>query len=385
MTSISGEQINKDFELSLLELKNLASQVKVKMTRSNSKRNRDAKKPANANAASAKAALKHTEGDANATANFAGKPATHLTSCSNGHDALTFSNMHDYLGGETEIPFDDHFRLDKEFPPLPISPAATSNTAASSPASPAPKVPRCTEPVSADAMTTLLSEFRSVRELLNSRADALEGMIIKNSLTIAEVKEVGEKNSTQINALKEAFDSIAAQQAALKERLEKLEAQPLPSSNTSAAQVRRISDLESYFRRWNLILHGLEETDHQDIRRETIRVLQGVLPEAKDKIPGAVDTIHRLGPRRPNTTRGRPIIIQFAYRIHKEAIWSAAKKGDNPFLLANKLRLSLDFPPETRERRRLLWPQVDQARKDNKRAYYVGGRAFVDGVEIFPP
>lgn len=52
--------------------------------------------------------------------------------------------------------------------------------------------------------------------------------------------------------------------------------------------------MENYHRRWNLILHGLEEKDQQDIRQETIRVLQGILHEAKDKIPGAVDTIHRL-------------------------------------------------------------------------------------------
>lgn len=114
-------------------------------------------------------------------------------------------------------------------------------------------------------------------------------------------------------------------------------------------------------------------------------MLQGVLPGARDKIPGAVDSIHRLGPKRSGNSRSRPIIIQFAYRIHKDAIWSAVKEGDNPFLLSNKLKLSLDFSPEVRERRRLLWPQVDQARKDHKRAYYVGGRAFVDGVEIFPP
>ncbi|ROK74157.1 hypothetical protein DPX16_22298 [Anabarilius grahami] len=38
-----------------------------------------------------------------------------------------------------------------------------------------------------------------------------------------------------------------------------------------------------------------------------------------------------------------------------------------------------------RERRQLLWPAVDKARKEGKRAHFVGGRAFVDGSEIHPP
>ncbi|KTF89581.1 hypothetical protein cypCar_00042412, partial [Cyprinus carpio] len=38
-----------------------------------------------------------------------------------------------------------------------------------------------------------------------------------------------------------------------------------------------------------------------------------------------------------------------------------------------------------REKRNKLWPLVDKARRDNKREYFVGGRAFLDGTEIFPP
>lgn len=387
MTTASGEQLKTDFEQSLRELCTLTSQIRANMPRGKRIRSQKQSPAANANTANANAnaAETPTVGTSTATANTAGNPdPPQMASSCKDSLPVVFSNMHDYLGGEAEVPFEEDLRMDKDlFPPLPISPAATSITASSSPTSPAPKAPRRTEPVSADAMTTLLSEFSSLRQLLNSRADALESMIIKNSVAIAAVKEEGRENTNQINAMKVALEHTQAELSEMKEKVKKLETQPQLS--ISAEHMRRLSSLENYSRRWNLILHGLSEKENQDVRRETIRVLQGVLPEARDKIPGAVDTIHRLGPKRPDSARCRPIIIQFAYRIHKDAIWAAAKEGDNPFLLANKLKLSLDFSPETRERRRQLWPQVDQARKEHKRAYYVGGRAFIDGVEIFPP
>ncbi|CAM4638624.1 unnamed protein product [Leuciscus chuanchicus] len=43
---------------------------------------------------------------------------------------------------------------------------------------------------------------------------------------------------------------------------------------------------------------------------------------------------------------------------------------------------------DVRERKRKeeqTVPLVDKARRDNKQAYFVGGRAFVDGTENFPP
>lgn len=373
MNASTGEQLNSDFVQSLRQLEALTNQVKAEMTRP--KRGREQRKSsANANA--------------NAIANPVASPmlkqssTTHATPKDS--QALVFGTMHDYLGAQTEVTSDRHLELDKEFPPLPVSPALTSMTASSSPTSPAAKAPRCAEVVPTDAMSTLLAEFSSLRQLLNTRADALEMMINKNSVAIAEVKEAGKENANQIKALRAAMDNVKNEVTTLKERLDKVESHP-HSCNASSEHTRRLSLLEDYSRRWNLILHGVEEKDQEDVRRETIRVLQGILPDAKDKIPGAVDTIHRLGPKRQNSTRSRPIIIQFAYRIHKEAIWSAVKKGDNPFLVANRLKLSLDFSPDIRERRRLLWPQIHQARGENKRAYYVGGRAFVDGAEIFPP
>jgi hypothetical protein len=54
-----------------------------------------------------------------------------------------------------------------------------------------------------------------------------------------------------------------------------------------------------------------------------------------------------------------------------------------PFLRNNNLKLFEDLSPTDREKRNKLWPLVDKARRDNKRAYFVGGRAFVEGTKFF--
>lgn len=51
----------------------------------------------------------------------------------------------------------------------------------------------------------------------------------------------------------------------------------------------------------------------------------------------------------------------------------------------NQLRFTEDLIAPDRERRQLLWPAVEKAQKEGKRAHFVGARAFVDGSEIFRP
>lgn len=376
MNATLGEPLQVSFGQSLHELKVLVNQVKTTMT----KRSRPAKKHPEAKA-KAKPSFA-ANANATATVPISGAPSLSAVPDKKNEPGIR-ANMHDYLEGQIEVASNEVVRTESLFPPLPDSPA-NSSSSVSFAVSPVAKTARADGgTVSSDTMTALFAEFSALRQLLNSRADALECMINNNAITITQVKEESKENAIQINAIKITVDQLYAELVSLKDRVEKLEARPLTPNIVLEPLLNRITNLENYSRRWNLILHGVEEKDQQDVRREAIRILQAVLPEARDKILGAVDTVHRLGPRRPNNTRSRPIIIQFVYRYHKDAIWAAAREG-NSFLQDNGLRLSLDLSPEVREKRRVLWPLVDKARKEHKRAYFVGGRAFVDGVEIFP-
>ncbi|RXN35673.1 hypothetical protein ROHU_003627 [Labeo rohita] len=67
-------------------------------------------------------------------------------------------------------------------------------------------------------------------------------------------------------------------------------------------------------------------------------------------------------------------------RHFRDALWKAAK--NSPYLTKHHLRFAEDLSPEDRERRNKLWPLVEKARQQGRRAYFVGPKAFIDGKEL---
>ncbi len=123
-----------------------------------------------------------------------------------------------------------------------------------------------------------------------------------------------------------------------------------------------------------------ENIDENNVRKEVIRICQNLLPEYSDRLPDVIDTVHRVGMKKVNYTRG--VIIQFSSRTLRAAVWAAAKNSS--YLREKGLRFREDLCKTDRESRMKLWPLVDEARKAGKYAYFVAGRAFVEKKEIFP-
>lgn len=282
-------------------------------------------------------------------------------------NTLLSDNLHDYL--EPEMDCADIMPAEVVFPSLPETP--------------------CKSPVikqrkieSLDA-ANVLSQLKELSILINNRSDALERMVAENARSIASMKETVNENTKQIADVKTAVEFACAEVNDVKGQLGIMETQVKKIEAKSSEHEQRLSHLEAYTRRWNLRIYGMPEKEREDVRERVIQVCQQLLPEAKDKLPYTVDTVHRLGRKQASNDKPRGIIFQFTSRFYRDAIWRAAK--DSPFLRNNNLKLSEDLSPTDREKRNKLWPLVDKARRDNKRAYFVGGRAFVDGTEIFPP
>lgn len=149
---------------------------------------------------------------------------------------------------------------------------------------------------------------------------------------------------------------------------------------TSRLCMNRVTDLERYGRRWNLRLNGLPETTTENVREEVIHVCQEVLPQEATKLPDSIDVAHWLGTKRANETRPRAIIIRFTARRFRDAVWKAAKNSE--FLWNQGMHFKEDLTKEDRDCRQKLWPLIKKARDDGKSAYFVGGRAFIDGTEV---
>ncbi|ROL42866.1 hypothetical protein DPX16_0173 [Anabarilius grahami] len=133
----------------------------------------------------------------------------------------------------------------------------------------------------------------------------------------------------------------------------------------------------------NLINTRSDTKEKMDVRAESIRICEATFPEGGSSLADKIDTVHHVGRRLQNSSRPRPIIIQFSSRVTRDGVWRAARTSE--FLRANQLHFTEDLIASDRERRQLLWPAVDKARKEGKRAHFVGGHAFVDGSEIHPP
>lgn len=280
---------------------------------------------------------------------------------------LMMDNMHDYLNQDTDST--EFMLCEEEFPCLPETPCK----------SPAIKQ-RKTE--SADT-TAILSQLGELSRLINNRSDALEKMVGENSRVIASMKETITENTRQISGVKDVIDFMSAEVKDLKTKIGATESLAKRVEFNSHEQEKRLMHIEAYSRRWSLRVHGVPESEREDVRDKIIDVCQHLLPDAKDKLPDVVDNVHRLGRKRLNDSKPRGVIVQFTSRFQRDAVWRAAK--DSSFLKNNNLKISEDLSTADRERRNKLWPVVEKARKENKRAYFVGGRAFVEGSEIFPP
>lgn len=216
--------------------------------------------------------------------------------------------------------------VEEEFPALPITPS---------------KSPVIKKRASDDTRADISSQLLGITQLINSRSDGIERKISDMS---AELKAVVEKVTT----LERRMDGVERPVAQLQ---------------------RRMDDMDTYLRRRNLRISGIPESAREDIRLEVVKICQNVLPSAKDKLSDVIDVVHRLGKmQQGGADRPRVTIMQF---------WKAAKNSS--FLKESGLRFMEDFSAGDRERRRKLWPEVQKARAEGKTAYFVGGRAFIQG------
>lgn len=201
--------------------------------------------------------------------------------------------------------------------------------------------------------------------IFNTRIDSLE----------KSVEKMISNNTLKIEGLKKTVYFACAEISEVKGKVTHIDNRVSVAEKKTSLLEQRVTELENYSRRWNLRLFGVAENKDQNVRQEVIHICQSILPEHKDKLPDVIDSVHRLGQLKKGATKPRGIIMQFS-------VWKAAKKST--FLQNNKLRFAEDLSPAVRERRMQLWPLVAKAREQGKAAYFVGGRAFANGTELFP-
>ncbi|CAM4561979.1 unnamed protein product [Leuciscus chuanchicus] len=148
----------------------------------------------------------------------------------------------------------------------------------------------------------------------------------------------------------------------------------------------RCREIERYGGRWNLKLIGLPEKENEDTRERVIGILTRVIPISVEKLRDKVDTVHRLGKKDDpafNMMRPRPIIMQFGMRTTRDEIWRRSREAR----VCKELHVQFrqDWSKEDREARAKLYPTVQEARRNGKKAYLKEGYAIIDGKRVEAP
>lgn len=232
----------------------------------------------------------------------------------------------------------------------------------------APHTPDSKKPKNEPSLVDLQNNIvRILTEKINERADGLEKIIKKNSDGIEALQKSTEFLSREINDVKADLTGLKSSSGSHDKKILDLEA--------------KVNEMERYRRRWNLRLYGLDEHEGEDIKQKVVDICAAVLPDEKGKFATEIDVVHRVGRKLDLMQKPRAVILLFRSRHVRDLLWKSAKKSS--FLKEKKLRFAEDLTAVDKEIRSQLWPSVEAARKEGRRAYFVGTRAFVDGKEIF--
>ena len=176
----------------------------------------------------------------------------------------------------------------------------------------------------------------------------------EKSVSSATLEQKLSGNTNAITALCDQLKGVEIQVQKTKRQVKEL------SEQVSKLQ-QRSDDAERCSRRWNLWLYGMKEATGENIQVDIMKLFVTLTPEEKEKICFLVNTVHRVGvPPCPI------IIIQFTMRNFRNKIWKISCK--NEILKEKKLMLKEDFTHADRMERNRLWPLVEAARKQGKRA-----------------
>lgn len=257
------------------------------------------------------------------------------------------------------------------------SPTVENDNALSSALTPdTPEKPLCKKSKREDSENGARNDDKSM-DLLS----AIRELSIKHDATFQKISaiekttRVTSKEVESISAtVKQLVNDVSENRKELK--LMQNEMQTLKEENKALKLA--VDESRRYSWKPLLTLHGLKESDGEDIRAKVIEILARVTPGIRDGLQVGVDIVHRLRPKEQG--KNRAVIILFAARRVRDTVWLAARNCG--FLRENNLRFTEPLSPEDRVARNKLWPLLKKAREEGKKASFKGSFALIDGKKF---
>jgi len=119
---------------------------------------------------------------------------------------------------------------------------------------------------------------------------------------------------TKVSEFKESLEYTQKEQDDIIERVETCEEDQIE-------QEKELTRQNIYSRRWNLILHGIEERQDENCIELVQNAMTTNLKIAPEKSQAMTFCgVHRVGRKRPNATRPRPVIARFTCRANRDFV-----------------------------------------------------------------
>ncbi len=233
-------------------------------------------------------------------------------------------------------------------------------------------------PKKSKMVDTVASENQTVSNLhLLEVLERVEKMQVEFLTRMQSLETTVNDNTNSLNSVTEALEFVNNQVEEMTSKVNSLQNRVESLEKENCVLHETCDELDAYKRRWNLRVSGIQEQRGEDVRKILIDLFSKVSPEIADQLLYTLDVGHRLGPRAEGVRFNCRIIVQFLSRNVRDQIWRDARTA--AVLKERKIRIFEDLTQSTKDARNKLWPLVERARKEGKRAGFKGPFAYFDG------
>ena len=204
----------------------------------------------------------------------------------------------------------------------------------------------------------LKAYFNSKISDLKLEVTDLKQEVLEKNKAIDKLKHDVVDLKSEVSDLKKGYNFISQETSDIKESISDSE-QNVTKSIKQLAE--KSNDLEDRSRRNNLVFFGIPELSDKQTTEDCDRLVTKILASKNILSLGDNDIVfdraHRLGPKKPDQTRPRPIIVRATFYKDKVHILENANRfRDTPYSVAE------DFSKETLGIRRQLVAQAKTAK-----------------------
>ncbi|XP_038156504.1 uncharacterized protein LOC119793395 [Cyprinodon tularosa] len=237
-----------------------------------------------------------------------------------------------------------------------------------------PSSKRCRSSSTSAASTSTLSPDRSYSDVLESIDKKLTSLDARLALVEVLHKE--------FQALRESLEfsqaqlaSVTAENEALKGEVTKLAEGMIQLSGENRKMKESILDIQSRSMRDNLVFAGIAEQQDEDPEAIVRKFLQKKLKIPADQVKNITfHRVHRLGGKKPDKSRPRPIVAKFEHYKQKEQVRSQGRE-----LRGTDFSVNDQYPKEILDHRRALFPIRKKYISEGVRATVAVDKLYING------